>query len=326
MSEDETQPQQPPESPAADAPPEQGEVPAPAGGVDEALRQAREDGEGLFGRGEALSTAQAARIAAQRRATVVILAGAPDSGKTTLLAALYERFGLGKLAGHWFLGSRTLHGFDQRCHRSTYGAGPGSGDEGHTAGDALPWLHLRTARQEHPTDIRELLLGDLSGDHFFKGLADGSLKASEVPGMRRADHVCVTINGGALADPIERIAEQSLLLDMLHALLDDPDGLADPGALSFVVTKWDLVHRGGSEARSAVGELFERLRGMLPPETAALQVGYLETAARSTATEFPIGYGVGDLLSRFTDRPALHISHHPQSARPATPFERFEAQ
>ena len=295
------------------------------GSVDEALAESGQQDEARFSRGEALEGPAATRIAMARRATVVVLLGGANSGKTTLLAALYERFGRGPLAGHVFLGSRTLHGFERRCHRSSFGPGPGSGAGGHTAADAPPWLHLRTARQETPEEIYELLLGDFSGEHRIKPLADGSRSASEFPALRRADHLCLTINGGAMASPGGRSAEQREQVELLRALLADPEGIAGASALSFVVTKWDLVHRAGEEARGGVEELFAQLRGMLPTVHTARRVGYLQTAARSTVPELPIGHGVGDLLSRFTDRPALHIAHPAPLAAPTNLFESFEA-
>jgi Double-GTPase 2 len=312
----------PEQVPTPEAPPAPAEV-APAAGVDVALAQERQDA-GRFGRGEALFPAQANQIAQQRRATVVILAGSPDSGKTTLLAALYERFGLGKLAGHWFLGSRTLHGFELRCHRSVYGRGPGGGSQGRTAETAAPWLHLRTARQETASVVHELLLGDFSGEHFRR-LANGTVAPSAFPALRRADHICLTISGGALGDPGERAPEERELTGTLEALLADPNGIADTAAISFVVTKWDLVHAAGDHARDAVQHLFATLRDKLPDQHAVHSVGYIQTAARSTVDEMPIGYGIGDLLSRFTDRPALHVSHPPARVHGAEPFDMFTA-
>jgi Double-GTPase 2 len=296
---------------------------SPQGGVDDRLAEARLEGEGGYARGEALSAIGAGRVAAESRTTVVVLLGGWGSGKTTLLASVYERFGLGKLAGHWFLGSRTLHGFERRCHRSIHGQGPGDADTGHTSEDAPPWLHLRTARQETPGRVYELLLGDFSGDHHTKPLADRTRKPSQFRGLRRADHVCLTINGGAIALPQGRSAEQRLQIDLLSALLDDPDGIADPSAISFIVTKWDLIHRAGDEARDAVESLFADLRGMLDDRGAGTGIGYLETAARSSVPELPLGYGVGDMLSRWTDRPAVHICHDAPRVVGQGSFERY---
>jgi hypothetical protein len=280
-----------------------------------------QEGEGGFARGEALSSRGASRIAAQSRATVVVLLGEANSGKTTLLASIYERFGRGKLNGHWFLGSRTLHGFEKRCHRSVYGDGPGGELDGHTAQDAPPWLHIRTARQERPERGFELLLGDFSGEFHSRPIADGTRSATDFSALRRADHVGIAIDGGDMARPDRREAQHRFVIDLARGLIKDPEALADPSAISLVVTKWDLVHQdpGG---RDAVEDLFGELRGVLFDR----EVGYIETAARSSIDEFPVGFGVGDLLARWTDRPALHILHTPPSSdpEPADFITRFQ--
>lgn len=133
-------PEQPAEEPTVTPEVEQQQrepVPEPSDDapVDELLA-ASQQGEAGFARGEALGSPGANRVAAQSRATVVVLLGNAGSGKTTVLAALYERFGLGPLNGHWFLGSRTLHGFEKRCHRSLHGDGPGGERRPHRAGRA----------------------------------------------------------------------------------------------------------------------------------------------------------------------------------------------
>lgn len=301
-------------------PPAPGEVSEES--FDAVQAAAAEEGEGAFARGEALGPVAADRVAAASRATVVVLLGDANSGKTTLLASVYERFGLGKLGGHWFLGSRTLHGFELRCHRSLNGEGPGGGSGGHTAGDAPPWLHLRTARQEEPTEIFELLLGDFAGEQHSRPIADGSRKAKEFPALRRADHICITVDGGKMARSFERDSEHRFILDLLNALLREPDALASLSAISFVVTKWDLVHQTGRDAQRAVEELFAELsRNLEAP------FGYIETAARSRSDEYPIGFGVADLLARWTDRPALHIRHPAGHIDPpSSSIYQFEAK
>jgi hypothetical protein len=281
---------------------------------------AEQEGEGGFARGEALVPRDAGRIAAQSRATVVVLLGGPNSGKTTLLASIYERFGRGRLNGHWFLGSRTLHGFEKRCYRSLHGDGPGGELDGRTAQDAPPWLHIRAARQERPERVFEILLGDFSGEHHSTPIANGSRSATDFPDLRRADHVCITIDGGKMASHGHE-AEHRFVVDLARGLLKDPDAIADASAISLVVTKWDLVTQD-ADGRSAVEELFDELRLVFSDR----EVGFIETAARSSVEEFPIGFGVGDLLARWTDSPALHILHVPPSGpEVADPFDRFQA-
>jgi Double-GTPase 2 len=285
------------------------------------LLVASQQGEAGFARGEALGSPGANRVARQSRATVVVLLGNAGSGKTTVLAALYERFGLGPLNGHWFLGSRTLHGFEKRCHRSLCGDGPGGELDGHTAQDAPPWLHLRTARQERPQQPFELLLGDFSGEFHSKPIADGSRAAADFKALRRADHVCITVDGGSMAKPERRQAETRFTLNLAENLLSDPQALADPTAISVVITKWDLVHEQ-DDGRQAIDSLFDQLREIFGSRA----VGFIETAARSSSNALQIGFGVGDLLARWTDRPALQIAHPVASTRPdADCFDQYLA-
>jgi hypothetical protein len=283
--------------------------------LDEALQEA---GAGAtYSRGEALTGREAAAIAVERRATVVILAGSSGSGKTTLLASLYERFGRGPMAGHLFDGSRTLHGFELRCHRSIHGEGPGTAAQGHTSIAALPWLHLRTIRDDDPSRVIELLLGDYSGERF-EALAKGAEAPSDFPELRRADHLCLVLDGAALADPADGQAEQREALELLRVLLRTPAAIADPSVISFVVAKWDLIQAGGSEAREAVERTWAVLRDEIGESAPGAAVGYLETAARSTIPELPLGHGVDDLLTRFTDRPFVRIANPPVSVAQAS--------
>lgn len=296
------------EPPQPPADPGDGGTDSDSQALDRALEEAGGENS-LWSRGEALGPREAAQIAAERRATVIVLAGSTGSGKTTLLASLYERLGRGPLAGHFFDGSRTLHGFELRCHRSIYGSGPGEGEQGHTPLSALPWLHLRLSR-EH--EIFELLLGDYSGERF-EALASGREKPTEFPQLRRADHLCIVLDGGALADPSKREAEEREALELLRAILSEPESYAGTSAISIVITKWDLVLEGGTEAREAAEEAFDTLRGEFKPRSADAPVGYIETAARSVSSELPLGHGVDDLLARWTDQPAVRLAHPPEA-------------
>src|ERR1043166_5638481 len=66
--------------------------------------------------GEALTPAEVEDFLRWRPATLIAIVGDRDSGKTTLLAALYGCFLKGPFASHLFVGSRTLVGFEKRVH------------------------------------------------------------------------------------------------------------------------------------------------------------------------------------------------------------------
>src|SRR5687767_14635843 len=93
--------------------------------------------------GEALTAQRATAITAAAPTRVVILAGAEDSGKTTLLTSLYEKFLQGRFADHLFAGSATLPAYEQRCHRARIQSGAVDPDTERTKGLDVRLLHLK---------------------------------------------------------------------------------------------------------------------------------------------------------------------------------------
>jgi hypothetical protein len=58
----------------------------------------------------------ASEITVAHLTRVIVVAGEADSGKTTLLASLIDRFQRGPFSDYRFAGCKTLMGFEQRCH------------------------------------------------------------------------------------------------------------------------------------------------------------------------------------------------------------------
>ena len=63
-----------------------------------------------------------------------------------------------------------------------------------------------------------------------------------------ADHIGIVIDGGSLADPAKAMAEQREALELVRALLKEPDAYAGPESLTVIVSKWDPVLRSGERA------------------------------------------------------------------------------
>jgi hypothetical protein len=292
--------------------------------VDTALAEADLDDE-RFTRGDALTPSEAAQLAATSRATVVVFAGDTGAGKTTIMASLYERLGRGPVAGRLFAGSRTLPGLELRCWGGRVNSGLLEPRMPHTAREALPWLHVRLRAADLSAPFQDLLLGDFFGERF-RDLIAGTRTFEDFPFLRRADHVCLTLDGQRLAEPVPRNAEIQLARDLLDVLLEGE--LASPAVLSVVVTKLDMVMRAGQEAQATVdkvtSEIVERVRSVFPDT----EIPVIPVAARSTISELPLGHGLEELVELFARQPALQISHPPRMdelGTPATAFDRYRA-
>lgn len=278
--------------------------------IDDALADIpRED----TARSRALNDAEAGTIAAARRSTVVVLAGEVGSGKTTLLAALYERFGRGEVARHAFAGSLTLPGFEARCWGLRRGSGRVTPAMPHTQRNALPWLHLRVTPPA--AEAQDLLLGDFDGE-IFGDIIDGKIPASDVPALRRADHLAVVLDGETLANPVRRQATLQRSQDLLGALGRQPNAIASPEVITIVVTKQDAIDRADIENQRAVLRAIETVRDATSNAFPKYVPAVISTAAVSRIGELPLGHGLDELLALWSEQPAVHVEPRAVSSVP----------
>jgi hypothetical protein len=241
-------------------------------------------------------------MTAESRATVVVLAGGVASGKTTLIASLYERFAHGPIAGRRFAGSQTLPGFEARAQglRPLLGAAQSMP---HTHRNAVPWLHVRVAlASEQPQD---LLLGDFDGEVFDR-VIEGKDAPDSVPALRRADHVAVVLDGQALVEASRRSHARQRSVDLIEVLAQERV-LAASSVLSLVVTKLDLLNRAPRDARVAARGVVAELRTRLIERAAVREPAVIETAAISSVPDLPLGHGLDELLDHWHRRPATVV-------------------
>jgi hypothetical protein len=279
-------------------------------------------GESLGSRPSGLDLGAANRLAAKRRPTVLILAGDVETGKTSIYAALYERFGRGPFAGRLFGGSSTIPGFERRCHGWRVASGAHAPSMPHTPLTELYWLHLRIRDAERKRPLQDLLFADYNGE-IYADIASGTETEADRSFLRRGDHVGVVVDGGKLSDATER--EAALLrANYLVAALSERGVLVDPRALFVLISKFDLVAAAAEperlvaeETAAKVGELIKETTGHEPP--------ILRVAARSETELFPLGHGLNELLDLMSERPALYARNEPTIELASDPFTGFNA-
>jgi hypothetical protein len=290
-------------------------------GVDAALEQTESDA--LVASGErptALGIEESNRLCATRRQTVVVLAGSVATGKTSVYAALYERFGRGPFGGRLFAGSTTIPGFEKRCHGWRIASGHSEPKMEHTKLSDLQWLHMRIRDGEREHPAQDLLFGDYNGE-IFDGMASGA--ESDYLFLRRADHVGVILDGGKLCDPTQREATLQRTLYLLEEL-KKPGRLAEPLVLFVVLTKLDLFVEGAETERERAEEAIEQVMGGVR-EVTGEEPPLLRLAARSESDRFPVGHGLNELLDLVTEEPAAHVRNDPPPLSGGDFFAEFKA-
>lgn len=189
--------------------------------------------------GLALTVAEAREVLATEPSILVAIAGPPDAGKTTLLAAIYESL-LTKPLGNWtFAGSRTLLAFGIRSWWATTSSGGTTPETARTRYDVnRPWIHLRLVNHLHPERVRSMLVADISGEYFSTVGGGGDL-AEAASLMLRADHVIHVLDAELFQLRRERLRALAATERLISRLVSAPHVSAE-AKHTIVMTKADV--------------------------------------------------------------------------------------
>ncbi len=258
--------------------------------------------------GEDLTPEAAAAITQQSVTRVILFAGAVGSGKTTLMASIYERFQEHPLAGYLFAGSYTLAGFEQRCHLARIASERTRPDTERTSlAQGFRFLHLRVRGEDLRDPSRDLLLADVSGERFRRA-RDSTDECEGLDILLRADRLVILVDCERLVEPRKRhqaaVEPQTLLRGFL-----DAEMLARHAYVDVVFAKWDLVQTAGAghAALSYVDTVRAQFTQRFEGRVRGLRFFYV--AARPIpAADMPIGVGLDDLFKAWMtgDTPHLH--------------------
>lgn len=258
----------------------------------EELAQEKKEVIELFD-GEQLTLKNVRQVTYKYPTDVVYLIGEHDSGKTTILATLFEMFQMGPFHEYNFAGSYTQVGFERRCYYSRIGSDRSVPDTERTKLLEFNFLHLALKKNPERPETIHLLLSDISGEKF-KRARNSSDEMRELSLMSRAKIVNYVIDGEKLAKPRSRFAAINEAKLFIQKALD-VCVFNKKTQLNFIVSKWDLLnsvsdfnyleHIEGAFTRDFQG----RLRGI---EFYKIAVRPLEIT-----DEFELGHGLLKILN-----------------------------
>ena len=190
--------------------------------------------------GEELDLEGVRQVMASSLTRMVVTVGDPDSGKTTLLAELWEQFQRGPFAGFLFAGSRTQPAFDRRCHLARIASGRSKPDTERTKrSDEVKWLHMAVRNSGLATPTQHLIFSDVSGE-ILRRMRDSTEEAARLSGFNRADHNLFLMNGAHLISIDERQRARTNAIMSLRSMLEAGQ-LGAHSLVDVAVSKWDLV-------------------------------------------------------------------------------------
>jgi len=190
--------------------------------------------------GKKLNVAEATVILQSRPAQVVVLGGMVESGKTTLLARVFEMFQNNCVAMHRFAGSRTLADFEKLGWHATMESGAVLPTTVRTdRSENNTFLHMRLRENNGLRTTTDVLISDIPGEIFPEAVADESVCLG-IHALRRADHLVLFLDGAVLRDTHDRHDPCGKVIDfVLRALQTGQIGLHT--ALHLVISKCDML-------------------------------------------------------------------------------------
>jgi hypothetical protein len=270
-----------------------------------------------FREGEFLTAAEGGEVVRASPSSIVVVAGMARSGKTTLVGELYGLFHKGPFAGFRFSGSRTLPGFERRCHLARLYSDREIPDTERTGfSENHDLLHLRLA-DAHAVQ-HDLLFSDIYGE-AFRLASDSVEECRKLAIFKRADHVVVLVDGKRAIDKRERQGAFSAADSLLRLCLDC-EMLNDRSNVQIVLTKWDEVAGHGDKF------IQEKLRWLVDRHRNKLATLTTHRAALRSTGVIKAGYGVAELLhSWVTIRNRFHPSLAAIDKQYYSEFDRLDA-
>lgn len=246
--------------------------------------------------GETLTAEDVDRFLRWREATMIAVVGDSFSGKTTLGCAIYDRFLKGPFAGLEFVGSWSLVALERRSHYARAESGRTTPETPRTSiHDGVGYFHFALAENRDGARGRiDFLISDRAGEVYKSARGDSTLIPTFVE-VIHANRVMLLLDGGRVADPVERAGAMHSVRQTLRAFLDN-GAIGLQTIVQVVTTKYDVVaaHTEGPSLFGILKDFQSRLEHDFGPRLSELT--FWSIAARDPNGAFEPAHGIDELI------------------------------
>lgn len=243
--------------------------------------------------GKALMLDEANKLAKSVLTRVIVLAGMPDAGKTTLLLTLMHQFSSkSSYEGYIFAGSNSLIDFEEKSHPSKIDSEMNTPETGRTPVGPHTFMHLKVAEKQNLENKTDLLFTDISGE-AFRALKDSADECKKFELGARSDHFTLFFDTKDITSIKDRANSKASGLGMLRGLVES-NALFPSCQVQIVFSKWDLFSKEKEDNHKAfIKVLKEEIQASYGKR---FSISFYEISCRSDETEFPLGFGLDRLF------------------------------
>jgi hypothetical protein len=244
--------------------------------------------------GKELDELEAAKLQVARPVRLVVVAGPVGSGKTTLIASLYELFQWSRVSDYLFAGSNTLAGFEQRCYLSRIDSERIAPNTERTLHSDVRYLHLQIWKENFKRGPLDLLFTDITGESF-ESARDSTAECQHLEFLRLADHFLLLLDGEKLVHKEKRWKVAHEGMGLLRSCLDSKM-LSGTSLVNVVFAKFDYLHAAWNEENDRfLGKLMDEFQKEFDSRVGRLT--FSRVAARPTeSSKLSFGHGLAELL------------------------------
>ncbi len=280
--------------------------------------------DGVFFSNEVISGQEVDEILRSSLTRLIVIAGSPNSGKTTLIASLFDAFNQSPFADFLFARSDTMGGFERRSFTARLTSERTLPTTERTIPEeTIRFLQISARDMQLDQPAQQMLFADISGEMY----QHAQVNTEDVQMLRfieRADHFVVMIDGGKLNDVALRQTEKAAAYLIIRSLLDE--GILKPDAFVDVLfSRWDKV-AGSPDAKGTkdfVAHVKEELANEFAHRVGRLK--FYEVAARPDPRVLPIEYNLAEVFQDWVRAsPLSERSWHTHPTIPMTLSEVIE--
>lgn len=237
---------------------------------------------------------------------LIILAGMPDAGKTTLILSLMNLFqNSSSYQGFIFSGSKTLLSFEEKNHNSTINSERETPETDRTTFGNSSFFHLKITKLDDKRSAN-LLFTDISGE-TFRLITESNEEAKKFSLAKRADHFVLFFDSNKLSSYQDRHAARTRGIDILKSLIESKS-LLPPTKIQIVFSRWDMLLKKGDveEHRKFIVRIKEEI---LSNFASNFEIEFYEISARpAEGSDLTLGHGIDLVLPVWFDPPIVEIN------------------
>jgi hypothetical protein len=281
-----------------------------SGDVGDGVQRAAQLGIGLP-HGNFLDIPEACGLLLRGQSRVIAIIGPKETGKTSLIAGLYDLFQGKRVGDVAFAGSKTLQAFERVCHDARLASRRNVPHMERTSHGQVVFYHLALSGGSAGEGVT-LLLADRAGEEY-RAVTDDLANVADLPEIPRADTLTVLVDGERLLDDGMRHNLKSDIALILQGMVDG-GAIVRGQRIALVLTKLDSITVSPQKERAErdFDVLHTHIVEIIGEHAPVIEK--FKIAAYPKTTDMPRGEGLAALLDFWLAPP---IGAEP--ARPAMP-------